>query len=690
MDYQALTEPLYLIDFNIDAKRAYYGARTGQLEKITRSAYVNRSLSPVDRQGVIERNAARIATRAFEGSILAGASAYHRRPVNGTLLLARPWGGPPVDLGGVVTVYFTRSLVDIGLNREVEHVSIEDDFGLFSVKRLADEMLIIKNFQEQRGRPSSTYLTAADLLVIAERSMRVLGDREHLAGRLESLARHHGLQAYQKPISAFLNSVWIQSATPKPLTELKVYWHKSPMATLSHDGHIWSLDYDRGVGAHLSLVERHGARSVPSFLASILPETGPRAKGSINEQMDRFKDAHRYTSNISVHNLSAPALPLIQDILDGELANMKTQKLEFTGRLDSSLSKATNDEEFLVSLQRNPHLPRISGMQVKLPAHLDSNGELSLAIDKPFTHIMKVPAGPNSYSTLGSMEWYSLTVAKMCGLNVEEFALVELEHRGPALLVERFDIQRDFNDSRYILAEDFWSIAGMHDPKQKYSGELIDVADAIIKYSTDSSSDGRHLLAQSIFSWLTFNSDMHLKNLLLLKEAASLKEGFSKVRLSPIYDVVCTQVYPNDAKGAAIALCGSLSHTLSGFRALGNKFGISTSEVDAMAEFLASAIPLWARRVSENLPAAIKNHCTSLEHIELAKALFDTRCMLMVSELDGAKRVRRSKGADLPEISSFSAEDINSNIEDHSKAETRSSLVPQVASSKVSSPRKSP
>ncbi|MFK4705819.1 serine/threonine-protein kinase HipA [Roseateles asaccharophilus] len=675
MNVNPFDEPLYLADFNLEPNRAYYGVKSQQLERIAPGVFVSKRLTPEDRRAVIERNAARITARVVEGAILAGACAFHRAPVAGVMLVTTPWGGAPINVGGVFTIYRTRSALDVSLNREVEHVEIKDDFGEYTVKRLADEMLILKNFQPLRGRPPAADLNIPDLSQVVERALRQFdGDKDALMRRLEALARHHSLTGQLKPAAAFITGLSSYSEVPKPMTSLDVYWHKSQIATLTNDGHIWSFDYAAGSKIQLSLSERVGKRSVPAFMASLLPETGARANGNLAEQLEAFREAHRYISNITVHESNAGRPTIILDQLEGELADFRTQFLEFGGRLDSSLTKTAHDDEFLVRMMRDSNMPRISGMQVKLPTNLNLQGDLSLAIDKSFTHIMKVSAGANHYSTLGSMEWFSLTVAKFCSLNVEEFALVDLGDRGPGLLVERFDVRRDFNDHRHILAEDFWSIAGMQDPKQKYNGELLDVADVILAHSTDPQTDGRRLLAQAMFSWLTYNSDMHLKNLMMLKECSDPKEGFTSIRLSPIYDVLCTQVYPSDPLSSAISLCGSRNHTLASFRKLGKRFGIEVDEVDSMADFLTVSIPLWADRVAAKLPAAIKKHSLSVEHIERARELFRVRCMMLLSELESARKIRPGGEATPEEMGSFSAEDFEPNeVNAHIAAEQKRS-----------------
>jgi serine/threonine protein kinase HipA of HipAB toxin-antitoxin module len=213
----------------------------------------------------------------------------------------------------------------------------------------------------------------------------------------------------------------------------------------------------------------------------------------------------------------------------------------------------------------------------------------------------------------------------------------------------------------------------MTDNRQKYAGELMDVADSIVRASTNKESDGRHLLAQAIFSWLTFNGDMHLKNLLLLKETRDLRLGFESVRLSPVYDIMCTQVYPDDAKSAAIGLAGSRNHTLAGFRALGAKFGVKSQEVDSMIDHLATSIPLWAERVAARLPGPIQRHALSVKHITQARELFDVRCMMMISELEAAKRTRTRKSV-AEDVTSFSGALLEDGVSmEHVQAERRRS-----------------
>jgi serine/threonine-protein kinase HipA len=682
LELESERSKILMFGLNADPNKCYYEHSRGRLERVVSGIYLDARITPVERRALLTKNAARIALHMYPQGMLAGSSAFHRGAVEGHVMIATPRGGKAVDVGGVLTIYNGKTDLDLGLNREVEFVTIEDSFGEYSIKRVADEMLILKNFIATKTRPRSTYLNNADLNKVVERCMRTMGGRDPFKRRIEALAKAHGMAHYLRQVNAFIDNAASYSQAEKPLQAFRVFWHRTPVATLSHDGHIWNFEYDAQVQIQLSMHEKKGRGSPPSFLGSLLPETGVKAGRSMEENLSDFGRGHRYISNITVQAAGSVGIDreIIIDMLDGELPHYRDPHLEFSGTATDDLLDVMGDEDLLSSLHRDPESPRMSGMQIKLAANLDRTGKLSSANGKAFTHIIKIVGSNPKYQSMCAMEWFSLTVAQGCGLKTEEYAIADIGGYGPSLVVERFDVRRDLNDKRMILTEDFWSIQGMVDNRQKYAGELMDVADTVVKKSTDLETDSRHLLAQAVFSWLTWNGDMHLKNLLLVKETKDPRRGFDSIRLSPIYDVLCTQVYPDDAKSAAIGLAGNRNHTLAGFRALGKKLGIERDEVDAIVDHLTVSIPLWARKVAGMLPGAIADHPQSVSHIEQARKLFDTRCLMMISELENAKKGSRSRRAAEVEadVGSFAADapDASASAAEHIDAEQRRSWIP--------------
>ncbi len=87
--------------------------------------------------------------------------------------------------------------------------------------------------------------------------------------------------------------------------------------------------------------------------------------------------------------------------------------------------------------------------------------------------------------------------------------------------------------------------------EDKYHGSYEQIAKAIMKHSRNPGLDAVNFFEQVLFSFLTGNADMHLKNFSLLKTPGI---GYG---LSPAYDMVSTAlVNPADNEDLALTLNG--------------------------------------------------------------------------------------------------------------------------------------
>ena len=87
--------------------------------------------------------------------------------------------------------------------------------------------------------------------------------------------------------------------------------------------------------------------------------------------------------------------------------------------------------------------------------------------------------------------------------------------------------------------------------EDKYHGSYEQIAKAISKYSTSPGLDIVNFYEQVLFSFLTGNADMHLKNFSLIRQP-----GLGNL-LSPAYDMVATTlVNPADDEDMALNLNG--------------------------------------------------------------------------------------------------------------------------------------
>jgi len=664
---------------NIALHKAYYGERTGSLVKIVRGVYVRKDITPVERKAALLEHATRIAAYIFPKAILSGPSAFRSGPVNGVLHIAQSNKLAPLDVDKLFKIAPHVNADTDGGRGEIENVVVEDSLGPLRLRRFTPEYLLLAAFKPPTAKPRDmAALSPADLVEMVNGMLKATGASDlsvacaHVLNRLQTLAGIVEIKVPLDQVKEYLLSFGVKAAERRMHQALNVYWHDRAVGTLRNDGRLWEFEYAPSIGLKLSLSEPPGVKTleVPNFMGSILPENSNTDSGSMEDRLELFAGGTRFISNISVHAAEdAAKIKYVPDVLSAKISNFSTEHLEFKGHVTTQMRDILHDPHLLNEARMSPGMPRISGMQVKIPSNLDKAGNLNMAIDRSFSHIVKIVGGGTEYSSMCSMEWFSLTVAKQIGLSVEDFAIADIGISSPALIVERFDIRKDFNDKRHILAEDFWSILGLRKNDLKYHGDLIDVAEVIMKQSTNREADGIQLLAQSMMSWVMFNGDMHLKNLLMIKESSDLRTGFDNIRLSPAYDMMCTQVFPNDPKSSAIAIAGNRHHTLHGFIQLGRALGIGPDHVVSMAKFVSANVAKTGHLVSQQLPRVIAQHAKSVSDIKLATRLFDVRCMDLINEVEIFSNGNRKSRAEIaPRIP-----DDQVDAEEHREAEVRRS-----------------
>lgn len=109
----------------------------------------------------------------------------------------------------------------------------------------------------------------------------------------------------------------------------------------------------------------------------------------------------------------------------------------------------------------------------------------------------------------------------------------------------------------------------------KYRSSMEKVGKAVIEHSSNTLLDVLRLYEVVIFSYITGNNDMHLKNFsLILKDK---NWGFA-----PVYDLLNVQLHlPEDKEETALTIGGKKSRlTKSDFIILGVKFGLSEKQIE--------------------------------------------------------------------------------------------------------------
>ena len=191
----------------------------------------------------------------------------------------------------------------------------------------------------------------------------------------------------------------------------------------------------------------------------------------------------------------------------------------------------------------------ITGVQPKLSLNL-TKGEAQIE-SKRFTivglwgnYILKPPT--KEYPQLPEVEDLTMHLAKIAGINIVPHSLIRMKSGQLAYITKRIDRM----NKKKLHMEDMCQLTERQ-TEHKYEASYEQVAKAILKYSANPGLDAVNFAEIVLFSFLTGNADMHLKNFSLIYDP---KNG---PVLSPAYDMLSTVlVYPDDYEDVALFVNG--------------------------------------------------------------------------------------------------------------------------------------
>lgn len=191
----------------------------------------------------------------------------------------------------------------------------------------------------------------------------------------------------------------------------------------------------------------------------------------------------------------------------------------------------------------------VTGVQPKLSLHLASAEQPNPA--KRFTivgmwggYILK-PQSPH-YPQLPEVEDLTMHLASIAKIKVVPHCLIRLSSGNLAYITKRIDRVK----KEKLHMEDMCQLTEKL-TEDKYRGSHEQIARAILKYSTNPGLDVINFFELVLFSFLTGNADMHLKNFSLIHQP-DIGPVFS-----PAYDLVATaMVNPADDEDLALTLNG--------------------------------------------------------------------------------------------------------------------------------------
>lgn len=231
----------------------------------------------------------------------------------------------------------------------------------------------------------------------------------------------------------------------------------------------------------------------------------------------------------------------------------------------------------------------LTGVQAKLSLHISSGRNTP----KKFTivglwggYILK-PASPH-YPQLPEVEDLTMHLAELANIKVVPHALIRLKSGNLAYITKRIDRLKNSK----IHMEDM-CLLSQRLSEDKYRASYEQIAKTIKLFSKTPGLDLINFNEQVLFSFMTGNADLHLKNFSLIYQP-----DLGPV-LSPAYDMVNTAIVnPADEEKLALTLNGKKNRMKKAdFIKAFDAAGISAKQQAYIFDNMFKSKPLWLDRI---------------------------------------------------------------------------------------------
>ena len=217
----------------------------------------------------------------------------------------------------------------------------------------------------------------------------------------------------------------------------------------------------------------------------------------------------------------------------------------------------------------------VPGVQPKLSMSLDNNTStketprLTVVGALGGNYIFKPPS--SAYKEMPENEHLTMRIAEAFGINVVPSSLIRLASGELSYITKRIDRTSE-GDKIHMI--DFFQITEAFD---KYKSSMEKVGKAIGQYASNTLLDKILFFELALFSFLTGNNDMHLKNFSMIESASGWK-------LAPAYDLLNVAILlPEDTEELALTLAGKKSNLKKQhFEQLGIDLGLTEKQIKSV------------------------------------------------------------------------------------------------------------
>lgn len=241
--------------------------------------------------------------------------------------------------------------------------------------------------------------------------------------------------------------------------------------------------------------------------------------------------------------------------------------------------------------------------------------KVSLEIERPKREIPKLAIvglwgnfilkPPNDeYAYMPETESLTMRLAETYGMDVVPFSLFRLQSGKLAYLTKRIDRTKQGK----VHMEDMCQITGRL-TEDKYKGSYEQIGRAIRAYSANPGLDAIYFFEIVLFSFITGNSDMHLKNF------SMISPGGNEYYLADAYDLISSKLLlPEDREEMALTLNGRKNRiALRDMDALAASLNIPDKTKNSIYKRFSGIWTRWEDVMGRSfLPPALKEDYTKI------------------------------------------------------------------------------
>jgi serine/threonine-protein kinase HipA len=240
----------------------------------------------------------------------------------------------------------------------------------------------------------------------------------------------------------------------------------------------------------------------------------------------------------------------------------------------------------------------VTGVQPKLSLDLEKHkNELSrlTIVGLHGDYILKPPSA--EYAELPENEDLTMHLAALVKIKTAKHSLVRLRSGELAYLTKRFDRNTSARsvEGKKIAVEDFCQLSE-NLTEHKYRGSVEMIGRLTYQFTTNKGFEAQRLFELVLFSYLTGNADMHLKNFSLMENA------LGEYELSPAYDLLSTAlVILDDKEESALTINGKNNRLKrSDFDALAKSLKINDKALQSIYNRFNDVLPEWIAFIKQS------------------------------------------------------------------------------------------